>query len=183
MLCGAARVGVDQTCLFKAVMEESEQELFDAPDVEPGPMGGWALSVGGYGGPVTLLGRQLWPWDRFHPGRAGHGCPGRRLWVLVVGARFLLCPSQDPVRGLVQAVLGGWAPRPALLLSSQEMFSAQCGLSADWEYAESVIPYSARIHPYQSCCGFFFLSFPLHLLLEHSGNGYNVKMKNAYSLL
>lgn len=31
------------------------------------------------------------------------GAPGHGLWVLVVGAWFLLCPGQDPAWGLGQA--------------------------------------------------------------------------------
>lgn len=37
---------------------KSKQELRDDSDVEPGPTGARAVSVGGYGGPVTLPGGQ-----------------------------------------------------------------------------------------------------------------------------
>lgn len=46
--------------------EESEQELF-APDVEPGPMGAWAHSVGGYGGPCHPAGTAAMALGPFPP--------------------------------------------------------------------------------------------------------------------
>lgn len=105
------------------------------------------------------------------------GAPGRSLWVPVAGVWFLLCPSQDPAQGLGPGVClaAGLQILPCCSPASKYFL-----LSADyWEYTGSIIPYTARIHRFWSCCG-FFLSFPLQLLLEHEGK---VKMKYVYSLL
>lgn len=160
--------------------EESEQELF-APDVELGPMGAWAHSVGGYAGPATLLGQQPWPWDHFHPGRAGHRCPWLQPVGPVCGCEVPAVPQAGSCAGLGQAVLGGWAPTPALLFSRKYFL-----LSLDYQLIGSLLKVSFLTLPefiLIRAVVEFFLSLSLHLLLEHGGNGYNVKVKNVYSLL
>lgn len=83
-------------------------------------------------------------------------------------------------------VLGGRAPEPALLLSSQQIFSARCGYQLIGRMLEvSFLTLTEFVLIGDMCvCVFgFFFSFLLHLLLQHGGNGCTVKMKYVYSLL